>query len=427
MTNIAVDTFSRSNQSGFGTASDGSNVWGSPTAGSTSISSNEGIFSGSSFGDAQVACGSHSGTTDINFLVRCKSSDTSNLFGILWRWSSGSSNGYRCGFYNGTTFNVDKYSGGSRSNITSFSFSYSTGTSYWIRMIHTSGGTLQIRVWADGSSEPGTWNVNQSETTYSSGNFGFSIYGGNSGNNNSYDSLTVTDNSSLTTSTRTIPTTAALLKTSTRTISTSVALLTTKTRTIPTHAALLVTSKRTITTSAALLVSSHRTISNAAALLKASSRTIPDSAALLQTDTRTIPTSAAILQTNKRTIGSHAALLVASKRTITSSAALLQTDTRTIPDTAALLTTRTRTLPAHAALLVTSKRTIAGSAAILQTNKRTIGAYAALLQTQHRTIQTSAALTNYNPAPPQTNALVYVHSGQVAAYVHSGQATVYTN
>lgn len=199
MTILAQDTFIRANQSGFGIASDGINVWGSPINGAVAtaaISSNEGVITGTGGGgDSQIILGSLT-PTDINMLIRTATNNTGQLNGLLWRYTSTSGgSGYRCGFFGGTTFNVDKYTTGSRANIGSFSFSYTTNAFYWIRLIHTSSGTLEIRVWQDGSSEPNTFNLTQTETTYASGNFGVSMFIINP-DTVSYDHLTVTDNSS---------------------------------------------------------------------------------------------------------------------------------------------------------------------------------------------------------------------------------------
>lgn len=199
MTILAQDTFIRANQANFGTASDGINVWGSPinsAVATAAISSDEGVMTGTTGGgDSQIILGSLT-PTNINMLIRTSTSNTSQLNGVLWRYTSASGgSGYRCGFFGGTTFNVDKYTAGARANIGSFSFAYTASAFYWIRLIHTSSGTLEIRVWQDGSSEPNTWNLTQTETTYASGNFGVSTFIINP-STVSYDHLTVTDNSS---------------------------------------------------------------------------------------------------------------------------------------------------------------------------------------------------------------------------------------
>jgi hypothetical protein len=110
------------------------------------------------------------------------------------------------------------------------------------------------------------------------------------------------------------------------------------------------TSSRTIPTTAALQATVSRTIPSTAALQGTVSRTIPSTAALQSTNSRTIPATAAIANNKSRTIPATAALTNSGSRTIPATAALLATNSRTIPTTAALLQTSSRTIPATAAL-----------------------------------------------------------------------------
>lgn len=204
MTILAQDTFQRANQSGFGTASDGVNVWGSPTPNGfavAAITANEGVLSNGFAADVQVVCGSLTASA-INMLIRTASSETDNLNGLLWRYSSASGgNGYRCGFdsfFGANGFGIDKYVNGSRSNLASFNTSTAVNANdfWWIRLIHDASNVLSIRVWKDGTSEPGTWNYQATQSDFTSGNFGVSTFLRGS-TTISYDSMTVTDNSAL--------------------------------------------------------------------------------------------------------------------------------------------------------------------------------------------------------------------------------------
>lgn len=197
MTTKASDNLTRANQSGFGTSS-GGDIWGAPVNGNATaaIASNLGVF-GNFNGDTQMLLGSQS-LTDINILCKLETSDTGNVAGVLWRYTSASGgNGYHAGLHGGGTIDIDKFTNGSRSSITSVSFTSTANTFYWIRVIHTSGNKLYVRAWADGSGEPSTWNVNGiSESSFTSGGFGASVFI-NSGGTVSYSSLTVTDNQTL--------------------------------------------------------------------------------------------------------------------------------------------------------------------------------------------------------------------------------------
>jgi hypothetical protein len=99
--------------------------------------------------------------------------------------------------------------------------------------------------------------------------------------------------SSVTTSTRTIPTSAVLQSTLTRTIPTSAVLQSTLSRTIPTSAVLQSTLSRTIPTSA-VLSGTRRVIPTSAVLMSTLSRNIPTSGVFQSTLARVIPTSAVL-------------------------------------------------------------------------------------------------------------------------------------
>jgi hypothetical protein len=170
--------------------------------------------------------------------------------------------------------------------------------------------------------------------------------------------------SSVTTSSRTIPATAALLVTNSRTIPATVALQMTNSRTIPVTVALLVTNSRTIPATAAIAFTHSRTIPATTSIALTSSRTIPATAALLVTNSRTIPATVALQMTNSRTILALAAFITTNTRTIPAKASIALTSSRTIPSIAALLVTTSRTIPATVALLVTNSRTIPATAAL---------------------------------------------------------------
>lgn len=388
MGTIAQDSFTRSDQSGLGTSSDGKTWTRDAGIGVSNIVSNQGRI-GPGGGDSQFLLGSGTAAT-VNVLCRIKSGDSGNVAAVLFRYNTtGGTNGYRAGIFGGSLI-CDKYVTGSRSNIGSTSISYNVGEEWWVRAI-ASGTSITVAAWKDGTSEPSPQlNLTDSSVT-SAGQYGISVFMSN--DFTYFDSLTITDNQSIVTRTRTITATAALYTTSTRTISDTAALLATNTRTVLTTAALQATPTRVVPTSASLLAMS--------------TRTIPDSAALLATEARTIPDTAALYTTNTRTISDSAALLATSTRSVPCSAALTATGTNTIPTSAALSATRTRTIPATASLAVL----------------RIIPCTAALTAKQTRTIQTTASLSSASSGP-SSNAMVWVASGQASIIVKSGQASV---
>lgn len=360
MTVLASDTFSRANQSGWGTSS-GGQVWSSARgAGTYSIVSNEGVNSanGGTFSVARIGSGT---ATSTEVLVRLKPADTTSDIGCIARYTD--NNDFYYGVLVSGTVAIGKDVAGSFTTLTSTSFSYSTANFYWLRF-NLSGSTLKLKVWQDGTSEPGSWTVTTTDSSLSSGGYGL---GSDATGSTSFDSLTITDAPSISTFTRTItPVTAALKTTTTRTVThVSVALKTTNTRSV-THAS--------------------------AALKTINTHTVPATAALKTTQARTVPTSAALLQTSKRIVGAQAALKT--------------TPTRSVPDSAALKTTNTRSISAQAAIKTTSTRTVPASAALANI----------------RTVPCTACLASNFVFEP--NAMLLVPSGQTTLLVPSGETNL---
>ncbi len=249
-----------------------------------------------------------------------------------------------------------KYSGGVYTNIvtmTSSSQGFSGSGAVTITLPSTagsvmnfsSGDTLYIDVWAHVTAAA---TISSQQLRFNSLSTDTSGHTGSANENLVSPGYQV----GVTTSTRTVPATTALLATSTRTIVATTALLATNTRTISTTTALLATKTRTIPATTALGAS--RIIPATTALLQTSTRTILATTALLQTSARTILATTALLQTSSRTIPATTALTNTKTRTILSTTALLQTSSRTIATTTALTNTSTRTIPATTALYLPS-------------------------------------------------------------------------
>jgi hypothetical protein len=58
-----------------------------------------------------------------------------------------------------------RFSGSTYTAITNGTFSVTSGTWCWVRF-RVNGSTVQARAWADGDSEPGTWQCSDTDTTY---------------------------------------------------------------------------------------------------------------------------------------------------------------------------------------------------------------------------------------------------------------------
>lgn len=180
------DTFTRANQSGWGTASGGgtyTTLVGAPTL---SIASNEGKATGIA-SDFAVYLG---GTiTDSEALVRFSNSDApSNNTGIYLRFAD-ANNFYRC-FASATTLSIDKKVAGTfTAGIGTSAFATTSNTFYWIRF-HVQSNNLLARIWADGSGEPGTWSINITDNSLTSGHVGLGAFQNATGDTVNFDRFT---------------------------------------------------------------------------------------------------------------------------------------------------------------------------------------------------------------------------------------------
>jgi hypothetical protein len=196
---LSVDTCLRPDQAGLGTSSGGETytINGSLT---TSISSNEAVVTGSS-GFTSALLGAQT-TADIDITVRVEQINN-NFDGVgpTWRSDATGANCYFIALYAGTIL-FAKLVGGGFSSIASTNISEMSGTYYQmhVKMI---GNHLQARAWQDGTSEPGTWNIDTTDSTYAAaGRYGMS-FNAFSGAGIHFDHITVTNGTSSTQDTKT--------------------------------------------------------------------------------------------------------------------------------------------------------------------------------------------------------------------------------
>ena len=191
MTTIAQDTFTRANQSGWGTGSDGK-VW-SEVAGTDplSISSNQGVVAKNTGTSDRMLYGSGTISGSQEALVRCTIGSVTQDSGILLCSDSTTANSYIGRFATtANTLEIGKRVSGSFTQLTTASFTFSAGNAYWLRF-RVQGGTLYIRAWLDGNSEPGTWTGSVADATFSSGQYGLTCFLGTT--SETFDSFSVTD------------------------------------------------------------------------------------------------------------------------------------------------------------------------------------------------------------------------------------------
>ena len=212
---IASDTFSRTAQSsGWGTST-GGQTWTQRQGASTSVktSGTQGIIYSSSGTRTHISAASSGGNTNQNILGRLTPSNVGDDFGIEGRMggiaSSGGVNGYRLNYNGSGNLVCNRITvGNATQQGSNVAKTVTVSTAYWFRLILLGGATnttVQGRMWADGSSEPATWDINVTDSSaVASGDPGFTGTAVNA-TGITCDNFVATDNTS-TTSTRDIST-----------------------------------------------------------------------------------------------------------------------------------------------------------------------------------------------------------------------------
>lgn len=186
------DTFAgRTVASGWGTASDG-NTWTDQngSSASESVSGGKGNINGSAASTFNTLGAALS--ADTNQAVRWSINDSSSTHGILARFAD-INNYYLCRYDGAGHIAFFKNVGGTKTTVTSVAFTPGVSNNfYWFRFI-VQGSTIQIRHWADGASEPSTWDINTTDTGITAagkvGLYGFNNFAAN----DTFDSYSAAD------------------------------------------------------------------------------------------------------------------------------------------------------------------------------------------------------------------------------------------
>ena len=246
------DTFTRSNTSSasppnWGTASNG-DTWTFNTGGASytgQISSNQGTLTGGS-ALVSMTLGSTS-LTNVEVLVRVSESTTSSVLGPTVR---GTASYYYCQL-NSPNLEIGKRVGGTNTTISTAAKTITASTEYWIRfrVVNNAAGTscnLYARMWADGGSEPGTWDITVTADTaiLTGGVVGLKAKMSGASAVGTYDNFTATDASiiksvSLRIPVRTQSTKSTVLRTLVQTLKTVSAPMRVRVRTLKTVSTVL--------------------------------------------------------------------------------------------------------------------------------------------------------------------------------------------
>lgn len=184
---LASDTFTRTNQSGWGTSS-GGQTWNTSARGSGTfnITSNEGVNSsnGATFCIARLGSGTATAT---QVLVRLNPADTTSDIGTVARFVD--SNNFYYGILVGGVARIGKDVSGTFSTLASTSVTYSSGNFYWL-LFNLVSTNLRLKFWADGSPEPSSFTVTTTDSSLSSGGYGL---GSDASGSTNFDNMIVTD------------------------------------------------------------------------------------------------------------------------------------------------------------------------------------------------------------------------------------------
>lgn len=185
----ASDTFTRANQSGLGTASDGESYTLSGHAATEAIVSNEGVISATAGSDTHAQLGSTT-LTDQQLQCRIAVNNANDIAGIEARFSSASgSTCYKLLWYSGD-IHLSKSNAGVNAVLTQYGgFTMTLGTFYQFKLLVV-GSVLYGKVWADGTAEPIDWMLTASDTSIASGGYAL-LANSNSGSGIQFDHFTV--------------------------------------------------------------------------------------------------------------------------------------------------------------------------------------------------------------------------------------------
>jgi virginiamycin B lyase len=168
---LGQDTFQRTNQSFWGTATDGQSWKGDANVVKAfSVASNTGLLTNSTTSYSAVL-----GPTATNADVVVSGSIShfaSNNFGPVLRWTDGN-NWYKA-YIDGSSLILQKKVNGTTTTLKSVPFAASSSTSYTLHF-RVSGTTLSANVWPSASAEPSSWMVAATDSSLISGQCGLRL------------------------------------------------------------------------------------------------------------------------------------------------------------------------------------------------------------------------------------------------------------
>lgn len=160
----------------FNRASLGTTDW--TALGNWSILNNELVCTGVANATANVLM-STATYTDFTYQAKVKKVSTGGFSGVVFRMSRDTNNAARAfaNYFSGYVLelrdtNVLRIENIATSNLIQVTKTWAAGTYYQVKVVCT-GSHIQAKVWQDGTAEPGSWDIDFTDTTYSAGSVGF--------------------------------------------------------------------------------------------------------------------------------------------------------------------------------------------------------------------------------------------------------------
>lgn len=198
---LEQDTFTRANQSGWGTASNG-DTWTQDAGSATlSIASNEGTVTGNTTANRMYLGSTTSQAWEV--LVRLETTFTpgTGIAGVIFKRTA-SNNYYAVHVISGSSLRLSKTISGTFTQLSTGTVTFTANNFYWIRARCVWNGTTNTfyaRLWQDGNSEPSTWAISGTtdNAISSAGNAGVAATCATAGDTVKFDSFTATNASSI--------------------------------------------------------------------------------------------------------------------------------------------------------------------------------------------------------------------------------------
>jgi len=180
ITTVDSDTFTRANQSGWGTPSGGGS-WILTGPATLSIASNEGVLSGTGGNNAFLRIGSNT-AADLELQTRFALTNSNHVYaGVFCRWIDGDN----CYLAYADTANLylAKRVGGVQTNLATVAKTFTPGTFYQIKF-WASGTQLTVKTWNDSVGEPDPYDIQLTDSSLTAANF-YGLYSFDTGSGDS--------------------------------------------------------------------------------------------------------------------------------------------------------------------------------------------------------------------------------------------------